>query len=74
MAKPTRKANRIHQQVLGALIETKQVTWQRKTLGKNGDGKEVVNTAQVANEVLRFPLAQNVSDENIERMARRWVP
>lgn len=72
MAKPQKKANRVHQQALSALIETKPLSYTKKTLGKDVDGKEIVVNQTVTYESLRYPLAQNVSDENVERAARRW--
>lgn len=73
MPKPIKKANRIHQQLLGGLIETKPTSWERKTLAKDAEGKEIVNTTKVTKQTLRFPLAQNVSEDNVERASRRWL-
>lgn len=73
MPKPQPKANLIHQQLLSGLIATKAVSWDRKTLSKDKDGKEVVNTTKVTRQGLRFPLAQNVSEFNVNRAARAWV-
>lgn len=73
MAKPHKKANRLHQQLLGTLIETKPVSYTKKTLGKDKDGKEVVLNTQVTHDVLRFPLAQNISEQSVERAAQRWA-
>jgi len=74
MPKPVAKANLIHQQILGGLIETKPVSWTHKKLAKGEDGKEVVVQTKVTREGLRFPLAQNVSGFNVDRTARRWLP
>ncbi|ASZ75496.1 hypothetical protein KIW74_gp32 [Mycobacterium phage Kimona] len=68
-----RKANPLHQKVLAGLIETKPFSWSQKKLGKDKDGKEVVNKVKVTGTALRYPLAQNVSEDNVERIARRWV-
>jgi len=68
-----RKANPIHQQILGGLIATKPVSWDHKILVKGKDDKEQVVKTKVTGTALRFPLAQNVSDENVDRMARRWI-
>ena len=67
------KANPLHQQLLAGLIATKPVSWVKKTLGKDADGKETVESTKVTHEGLRFPLAQNVSDFNVNVLARRWV-
>jgi hypothetical protein len=73
MPKPVAKANLIHQQILGGLIATAPVSWTRKSLTKDKDGKESVVKTRVTGTALRFPLAQNVSDFNINRMAERWA-
>ena len=73
VAKPQKKANRIHQQLLAGLIETKPTSWSRKDLGKDKDGKEIVTTTQVPHLALRYPLAQNVSEESVERSSRKWI-
>ncbi|QJD50270.1 hypothetical protein SEA_IWOKEUPLIKEDIS_67 [Mycobacterium phage Iwokeuplikedis] len=67
-----KKANVIHQQILSGLLATKPAGWVKKTLVKI-DGKEDVVKTKVSRQELRFPLAQNVSDENVDRMARRWI-
>ncbi|AIK67781.1 hypothetical protein AVV38_gp38 [Mycobacterium phage Piro94] len=67
-----KKANVIHQQILSGLLATKPVSWARKTLVKV-DGKEAVVKTTITHQEPRFPLARNVSDENIDRMARRWI-
>jgi len=69
-----RKANLIHQQTLASLIETKPVSWTHKQLAKGKDGKEVLVQTKVTRDGLRFPLAQNVSDSNLDVMAKRWLP
>ncbi|QTF81487.1 hypothetical protein SEA_TARSUSIV_63 [Mycobacterium phage TarsusIV] len=67
-----KKANVIHQQILSGLLATKPVSWARKTLVKV-DGKEEVVKTTVTHQEPRFALARNVSDENIDRMAQRWL-
>lgn len=74
MAKPVKKQNLVKQSLLAGLIETKPTSWERKSLGKDEDGKEVLNTTKVTHNALRYALAQNVSGENVERLARRWAP
>jgi hypothetical protein len=73
VAKPQKKANLIRQQMVGGLIETKPASWERKTLAKDEDGKEIVINKRVTHQALRYPLAQNISDENVERIAKRWL-
>lgn len=73
MAKPTRKQNRIRQEVLEGLIETRPVSWEKKDLAKDEAGKEIVKTSKVQHQALRFPLAQNMSEDNVERLSRRWL-
>ncbi|AZS08265.1 hypothetical protein PBI_IRONMAN_64 [Mycobacterium phage IronMan] len=68
-----KRANVIHQQILSGLLATKPVSWARKTLVKDKDGKEQVVKTTVTNQEPRFALARNVSDENIDRMAGRWL-
>ena len=69
-----RNNSHLHQQVLAGIIKTKPASWTRKVLSKDADGKEVVNTVAVTYEgALQFPLAQNISEENVERAARRWM-
>ncbi|AOT24716.1 hypothetical protein PBI_STASIA_60 [Mycobacterium phage Stasia] len=74
MPKPTPKRNLVHQQLLSGLIETKPVSWARKSLAKDKDGKEQVVKTTITRQGLRYPLAQNVSNHNVELAARRWTP
>ncbi|AEJ94546.1 hypothetical protein FGG52_gp58 [Mycobacterium phage Backyardigan] len=74
MPKPTPKRNLVHQQLLSGLIETKPVSWARKTLAKDNNGKEIVVKTTQTRQGLRFPLAQNVSNFNVDLAARRWTP
>ena len=67
------KANTLHQQILAGLIETKPVPWVKKTLSKDDDGKETVESTKVTHQGLRFPLAQNVSDLNVNRAAKGFI-
>lgn len=68
-----KKANKLRQQMLAGLIETKPSSWERKSLSKDEDGKEVLSSTKITHDALRYPLAQNVSDESVERTARRWL-
>ena len=65
---PTARPNPLRTQLLGALVDTKTGTRSHKALGADGE----VVTAQVPTSELRFPLAANVSELNVERAARRW--
>jgi hypothetical protein len=71
--KPQAKKNLIHQQILGGLIDTKPVSWDRKTVSKDEAGKEVIESSKVTHEALRFPLAQNVSEHSVDRAAAKWA-
>lgn len=68
-----RKTNPLHQQILGGLLATKPVTTTVKSLVKDDAGKEQVVSTKQTRQGLRFPLAQNVSEVNIDRAARRWM-
>lgn len=68
-----KRPNPIRQKVVGDLIHTVPTSWTRKTLGRDDDGKEVIEEKPVNHHTLRYPLAQNVSAESVERLARRWL-
>ena len=68
-----RKANPLHQRLLGMLLETRKVSRTVKTLEPTEGGKPVVAETTVTREELKHPLAQNVSDLNVERAAARWM-
>lgn len=67
------KPNKIRMQVLSGLIALAPYSWQRKSLSRDEDGKEVVTTTQVTRAGLRYPLAQNVSEESVENLAKRLM-
>jgi hypothetical protein len=78
MVKPVAKLNPIRAAVLGALIEGKDTTRSQKTLlvSVTDAGKRVetlVETQVPAGFALRYPLARNVSDHNVNVLARRWA-
>ncbi|MCA2331871.1 hypothetical protein JF714_15620 [Mycobacterium avium] len=74
MPKPIAKANLTHQQLLSGLLETKPTSWIRKHLAKGEKpGETVVVQTKVTGTALRYPLAQNVSNLNVDRAARRWI-
>ncbi|AHG24287.1 hypothetical protein KIY80_gp63 [Mycobacterium phage Benvolio] len=68
-----KRTNPIHQQILSGLLANKPASWARKTLVKGADGKESVIKTTVTHLEPRFALARNVSDENIDRIASRWL-
>lgn len=68
-----KKSSVIGQQIVSALLATKPASWVHKTLVKDADGKEAVVKHTVAGQELKFPLAQNVTDLNVERAARRLL-
>ncbi|AIK69097.1 hypothetical protein PBI_TRIKE_58 [Mycobacterium phage Trike] len=68
-----RKANVVQQKLLAGLIETAPSSWKHKTLAKDKDGKEVVVERRVSRRGLRYPLAQNVTEANVDRLAKRWI-
>ncbi|AQT28464.1 hypothetical protein KIP30_gp32 [Mycobacterium phage Pistachio] len=76
MPKPTKKANVLHQQLLAGLIETRATSWTRKRVdpdSPNPRKPNIIETKVVGSE-LRYPLARNVSEFNVERAAKRWIP
>lgn len=62
--------NKIRQQILAGLIETKPASWNKKVWN---DEKKTVDEVKVAHQGLRYPLAQNVSEQTVERAAKRWA-
>ncbi|AHG23848.1 hypothetical protein CH25_gp38 [Mycobacterium phage EagleEye] len=66
-----KKANAIHLQILSGLLATKPASWVKKTLVQV-DGKDEVVKTTITREEPRFALSQNVSGENIDRVAKRW--
>ena len=68
-----RKNNQLHQQLLAGLIATKPDVWNRKTLVDPSDPKSDVLKTPRTRMVLVHPLAQNVSELNVERASQRWV-
>jgi hypothetical protein len=66
-------AYKFRQKILGDLIHTIPTSWTCKSLSKDSDGKEVVESRTVNQHSLRYPLAYNVSTETVERIARNWM-
>jgi hypothetical protein len=65
-----KKPNRLRQQIVGALIHTVPTSWDRKYVSKSHNG---VDSEKVEHQTLRNPLAKNVSEQNVERIARAWL-
>ncbi|BCP36403.1 hypothetical protein MINTMi198_17730 [Mycobacterium intracellulare M.i.198] len=64
-----RKANVIHQQILSGLLANKTTT--RTELRERRDKKGAWTQQEVPVSVPT--LAGNVSEENVDRIARRWI-
>jgi hypothetical protein len=75
---PSRQAQQstvLHQQLLAALTATKPTSWTHYTIDPESPDQRKPNLikTKVTGTELRFPLAQNVSEENVERAAARWA-
>ncbi|AGS82748.1 hypothetical protein ANNAL29_67 [Mycobacterium phage AnnaL29] len=68
-----KRTNPLHQQILSGLLATKPVTTTVKRVVKDAAGKDQVVERKVTRQGLRFPLAQNVSEANIDLAAKRWL-
>lgn len=68
-----KRPNKLRMQLLSALLETKKITRTRKVLGKDDEGKPVDKEVKESIDALRFPLAQNMSDDSVNRLAGRWL-
>lgn len=74
--KPNEMPNKnkaVQVRLLAGLTETQASSWDRKNLSRDKEGKEVLDTVKVTHTVVRYPLAQNVSEDNVERAAKRWL-
>lgn len=67
-----KRTNPLHQQILSGLLANKPASWARKTLVQV-DGRDEVKKTTVTHQELRHPLAQNMSEESVERLAKRWI-
>jgi hypothetical protein len=75
-AQMPKKVNPIRTQILGSLIEGVHTTRTQKILVRRAeDGKldVVEQPGKPAGFALRWPLAQNVSEANVEALAKRWL-
>lgn len=68
-----KRQSKVRQQLVASLIETQQASWKRKVWAKDEDGELKEATVTVTRDALRYPLAQNVSDRNVEALAERWL-
>lgn len=77
MVKPVAKLNPIRTQILGSLIEAKPHTWEQRVIKRGWDDHRpadvLVLVPHVHGETLRFPLAQNVSEDSVNVLAKRWA-
>lgn len=71
--KMPRRNNKLQQQMLEGLIANTKHTWKKKILVADDNGKERLEEVHVTRQALRYPLAQNVSEQNVESAARRWL-
>lgn len=65
----------IQAQILGNLLDTKPVSWTHKSIDPNSQdpNKPDIIETKVPGVELKFPLAKNVSNENVENLAERWI-
>lgn len=70
---PKRQPDKLREQILARLIEAKRQTWARKQFVRAEEGGEELVEEQVAHDALRWPLAQNVSENAVQQAARRWL-
>jgi hypothetical protein len=75
MVKPVAKVNPIRAQILGSLIEGTKTTRTQHTLVRNTEtGKiDVAEVSVPAGFALRYPLAQNMSEHNVNVLAGKWI-
>ena len=68
-----KKPSKLRQQIVAGLIATKPSSWDRKSISKDEDGKEIVTTRRQRHDALKFPFAQNMSDDAVDRLSERWL-
>lgn len=68
-----KRVNPIHQQILAGLLATVPVSWTHKTDVTPNEKKPTIVERKITTQALTFPLAQNVSEENVESASRRWM-
>lgn len=67
-----KKTSAVHQQILSGLVATKPSTWVKKSIVLK-DGEEQVVKKKVQHLETVNLLARNVSEENVDRAAKRWL-
>lgn len=70
---PKKNPSELRQRILANLIEHKKQNAKRKSFRTNSEGSEELVTEDVEQTVLRYPLAQNVSENTVQRAAERWL-
>jgi hypothetical protein len=70
MPKPVAKIHPVRLAILGGLIDAPTATRNHKVW--DAQANDVVTSKVSLPAAPRFPLAGNVSAENVERLARRW--
>lgn len=73
MPKRYDKQRLLRMQLLAGLIETRKSTWTQKVITKDEDGKEQVESVNHRHDPLRYPLAANIAEWNVERLSREWL-
>ncbi|KRD08612.1 hypothetical protein ASE48_08600 [Mycobacterium sp. Root265] len=72
-AMPKKSLIAVHQHILGSLLALRPASWVHKTLvPATSTSKETVVKTTISHQELRFPFAQNVSEQNIDIAAKRW--
>lgn len=67
------KPSKLKQQLVAALIETQPASWNRRVWVRNEDDLLEEKTVKVTHQALKWPLAQNISAQNVEALAQRWL-
>lgn len=62
----------VHQQLLARMIHTVTSCWDSKKIVPGEGGGESVEKTTHSRQVLKYPLAQNVSSPNVERASKSW--
>jgi len=70
---PRKPLNKLRLQIVDGILDIVGSSWERKSISKDEDGKEIIVSHRVARSVLRYPLAQNVSELTVERIAKNFL-
>ncbi|ASZ75232.1 hypothetical protein PBI_MISSWHITE_66 [Mycobacterium phage MissWhite] len=69
-----RKVSPLRQQVLGALIKTRTTVWTQKRIDPESPDPRKPRVIETKVHGREFTgLARNVSEENVDRLAKRWI-